>query len=84
MKKTVVRVALDKGVHRRVMNLNADELFLILQHIGVIKVHRDDEMNYVFDVTPPRHVNALETWAEMSAKEFESYGHNAVAAPEAK
>jgi hypothetical protein len=64
------------------------ELLQCLEHAtgGAIKLHSpngDRVEKYVVDIYPPKGVNES-AWAEMESERLQSFGYNAVPAPEWK
>ena len=54
-----------------------------LNHAGVIKIHRDDQEGYCFDIFQPAMTPlGNKEWCHLNAEQMSSLGLNAVAAPE--
>ena len=53
-----------------------------LRYAGIVEIHRDDDNGVCFDIRPPQGISDSRQWASMNAARMESYGYNAVCAPE--
>ncbi len=80
----VVRVALHKNADLRIQDLPVEEFLQLLIRVGVLSAIRDDAEGIVFDIPAPSNLADKAYWAATSAEYFQSFGHNAVAAPEVK
>lgn len=58
------------------------EFMECMRYAGLIRIHRDNSEGMCFDIRPPSGVDS-KMWAEMNAKRMQSFGYNAVCAPEA-
>jgi hypothetical protein len=55
-----------------------------LRYAGLVRVHRNTDVGMCFDILPPNGMKGASSmeWAMQSAGKMQSFGLNAVAAPE--
>lgn len=56
-----------------------------LRYAGIVTVHeraQSDTVPHFFDIHAPKSVSDTDLWAKMNAERMQSFGINAVAAPE--
>lgn len=58
------------------------EFIECMRYAGLIRIHRDNSEGMCFDIRPPIGVDS-EMWAQLNANRMQSFGYNAVKAPEA-
>lgn len=65
---------------------NVGELLQVLDHAGALYSHKPDgekQEKHIFDIFPPAGVDE-KRWAKMESERLQSFGYNAVPAPEWK
>jgi hypothetical protein len=81
-RKKVVRVCIPHETQSIITG--SDQWGGLIEHLRyarLITVHRDNDEGICFDILPPHGVNN-EIWAEQNAERMQSFGVNAVSAPE--
>lgn len=58
--------------------------FECLRYAHIIRKHRDDDSGMCFDILCPKSISDSKVWSQMNAERMQSFGINAVSAPEWK
>ena len=82
-KRYVIRIV-THSVTSEEKALESTALLECLDRAGVVQRHESDHDGVVFDILPPASISAegSQTWARMNADRMQTFGLNAVCAPE--
>ena len=76
-----VRIILDRKITQD-DSVMANPFIECLRYAGLVVVHKDNEYGMTIDLIQRDPKVDSQVWAQMNAKRMESFGFNAVAAPE--